>query len=97
MWKEFRQIAPMLIIFIAILSLVLALHQANYLSGQYIEFDGNANWHTIIWGFVCLFSLTVGMSLFSTEHENKTIQMLRNLPFTSGFVVRNKLLSLIHI
>ena len=93
MWKEFRQIAPMLIIFIAILSLVLALHQANYLSGQYIEFDGNANWHTIIWGFVCLFSLTVGMSLFSTEHENKTIQMLRNLPFTSGFVVRNKLLS----
>ncbi|MFK7766107.1 MAG: ABC transporter permease [Mariniblastus sp.] len=91
LWKEAREIAPMLAIFVVILGLILTVLQTNIVYRPYYQnHSGNADWYSIIWGFICMFALVVGMSSFSTEKENKTIQLLRSLPITSGFLVWTK-------
>lgn len=86
-WKECRQNAPLLIIFSAVLILTLVGQQLTQAPND----AGKALWAPIVWCFLNVFALTIGVFLFAPEKENRTSPMLSQLPVTSGFVVRTKI------
>ena len=88
-WKEVRQNAPLLVIFVAVL--IIALASVTFAQTPAQAASDATFWFPIIWSFINVFALTIGGFLFAPEKENRTAQMLCQLPITSGFVVRNKI------
>lgn len=86
MWKEFWQHLPLFCVFVGIMFLIAFL--------QYrIQPRGIDWWCSGSWLVLCFFSLTSGIYLFSPEFENNTSAFLQQLPVSSGFIVRNKILT----
>jgi ABC-type transport system involved in multi-copper enzyme maturation permease subunit len=92
-WKEFRQIAPLMIVFVALMvfTLIAANHERVSKLASY-NTSHQAFWYAITMPFLALYSMTLGVFLFSPEKESKTVEMLSRLPITSGFVLRSKVI-----
>jgi len=87
-WKEMRQNLPVLVIFLGLFSVVVAFfHQSPDLR----ESDGTL-WARIGWCILCFLSLTLGVFLFAPEKESGTVDFLKQLPVSSWFIVRHKIL-----
>ena len=84
-WKEFRQNLPVLFVFVGLMFFIATMQYRTELPGMEL-------WCTGSWGVLCLFAITIGIYLFSPEFENKTSSILQQLPVSSGFVVKNKIL-----
>ncbi|MFT5304193.1 MAG: ABC-type transport system involved in multi-copper enzyme maturation permease subunit, partial [Mariniblastus sp.] len=91
-WKELKQNAPLVLVFAGFMTLILAILAYD----KYFNNPGRSNQDAgafyPIYVFINLFALTMGVFLFAPEKENKTAQLLRQLPISSGFAVRSKLL-----
>ena len=93
-WKELRQIAPLIIVFVALMvfTLIAASHDAVSKLPSYNS-PHQAFWFMAIVPFISMFSMTLGVFLFAPEKENKTSELLSRLPITSGFVIRSKVIA----
>ena len=76
-WKEFRQIAPLMIVFVALMvfTLIAANHERVSKLASY-NTSHQAFWYAITMPFLALYSMTLGVFLFSPEKESKTVEML---------------------
>ncbi|MFT7632039.1 MAG: ABC-type transport system involved in multi-copper enzyme maturation permease subunit [Mariniblastus sp.] len=90
-WKELKQNTPLVLVFAGFLAFILAIfgYDKYFNSPQPANQDAGAFY--LIYVFINLFALTMGVFLFAPEKENKTAQLLRQLPISSGFAVRSKL------
>lgn len=91
LWKESRQAIPVFAVFGVLVITVIGLSTLTQTTLERIPLANQSSWMGGLILAVCVFSLTMALTLFAPEKENGTIAVLQSLPLSSRSIVRTKL------